>query len=194
MKKRIAFIGALISLMPSTHTLLIGTGVALTSAAVTISMPEKAQAETARFYEKRADKKFYDEDYYGAIADYLKAIEVNTDFEDTYYAFARIGRSQYYLKDYKNSIKSLTKSIQIRPRYKYAYDLRGDAKLDSGDYYGAISDYNKAIDIKSDDSYSYYFRANAKRRIGDMKGACADWRKASSLGYEDAAQWVRNDC
>ena len=194
MKKRITAIAAALSLVPIGQPLLVGTGAVLTSVGLMLSIPKIAEADTARFYEQRADEKFDDKDYYGAIADYLKAIEVNTEFEDTYYAFARIGRSQYYLKDYKSAIKNLTKSIQRRPQYEYAYNLRGDAKLDSGDYYGAISDYNKAIDILPDESYAYYFRAKAKQKTGDIQGACSDWRKASSLGDEDAAWYVRNQC
>jgi len=43
MKKRIAIIGALVSLLPM-RKFLIGTGAALTSAAVKLSAPQIAQA------------------------------------------------------------------------------------------------------------------------------------------------------
>ena len=178
MKKRIVFIAALVSLMPVGQPLMIWTGAALTSAGVMFSVPNQAKADSSRFYEKRADKKFNDQDYFDAIADYLKAIEVNPKSEDTYYAFARIGYSQYHLKDYKSAIKSFTKSIQIRPGYKYAYTLRGDTKAGMGDNYGAISDYNRAIGIDPDDPYPFVSSGYAKHNLGDMDCACSDWRIA----------------
>ena len=175
MRKLTAVIGALFSLLPLGQALVTGTGVTLTTAAVMIFIPETAKAESVRFYEKKADTKFNEEDYYGAIADYLKAIEVNPKFEDTYYSFARIGRSQYYLKDYKSAIKNFTKSIQSRPGYAYAYSLRADTKADMGDNYGAISDYNRAIEIDPNDPYAYIFSGYAKQNLGDLDSACADW-------------------
>ena len=53
MKKRTAVIGALVSLLPLGQPLVIGTGAALTSAGVILTVPEKAKAESAVFYYNR---------------------------------------------------------------------------------------------------------------------------------------------
>ena len=53
MKKRTAFIGAILSLIPIGQSLLIKTGVVLSSSAVILSLPEKVYAESADFYLKK---------------------------------------------------------------------------------------------------------------------------------------------
>ena len=77
MKKRTALIGAILSLIPLGQPLLIKTGVVLSSTAVMLSLPEKALAESAVFYYNRGNDKSDAGDYYGAISDYTKAIEMN---------------------------------------------------------------------------------------------------------------------
>ena len=48
-----------------------------------ITLPINSQ--TAEEYEKNAKAKFYNDDYYGAIADYTKAIELRPDYASAYY-------------------------------------------------------------------------------------------------------------
>ena len=50
MKKRTAFIGAILSLIPLGQPLLIKTGVVLSSSAVMLSLSEKVNAKSADFY------------------------------------------------------------------------------------------------------------------------------------------------
>ena len=77
MKKRTAVIGALVSLLPMGQALLTGTGIALTSAAVMLAIPENVKAESANSYIEQAIKKQKLGDLYGAISDVNKAIEIN---------------------------------------------------------------------------------------------------------------------
>ena len=192
MKKRIAVIGALVSLMPMAQPLIVGTGAVITSAAVILSVPEKAKAESAAFYIKRGDEKFNNGkgDVYGAISDYIKAIEIDSR---NAYAYARMGIAKFDINDLSGSLSDLSKSVKIKPD-KYNLAFLADTKFKLGDYYGAISDYSKAITFDLNDFYAYKYRGRAKAQIGDMKGACADWRKASSIGNEGAAKLVRDQC
>ena len=57
MKKRITAIATALSLMPLGQPLLVGTSVVLTSAGLMLSASEKAYAESAEFYFKRASNK-----------------------------------------------------------------------------------------------------------------------------------------
>ena len=81
MKKRTAIIGALVALLPIGQPLMIGTGAALTSAALMVSIPEKANAESAQFYLGRGFNKGESGDWYGAISDFTKALEMNPSRE-----------------------------------------------------------------------------------------------------------------
>ena len=84
MKKRTAFIGAILSLIPFGQPLMIKTGVVLSSSAVMLSLTKKVHAETSTFYFNRAYEKAENGDHYGAISDYTKAIEINPNDAKAY--------------------------------------------------------------------------------------------------------------
>ena len=84
MKKRIAIIATLVSLMPMGKTVLIVTGAVITSAGFMLAASEKAYAENAEFYYKRAINKAEEGDFYGAIGDYSKTIEINPNNGSAY--------------------------------------------------------------------------------------------------------------
>ncbi len=192
MKKRIAVIGAALSLMPLGQSLVVVTGAALTSAAVILSVPEKAHAESADFYYNRGIDAQSSEDHYGAISDFNKAIDINSNFVNAYYAR---GWSKNHLKDYKGALSDLNKVIKIDQKYKQAYIELSFSKIQLEDYYGAISDLNKVIKMNPNNlNIVFRNRGIAKEGIGDMKGACSDWRKASSYDDEFAPDWVKEEC
>ena len=95
MKKRTAFLGAILSLLPLGQPLLIKTGVFLSTTGFIISVPRKVNAESADYYFNRAIDKGEKGDYNGAIADYTKALEINP--KDSL-AYANRGIAKYYLE------------------------------------------------------------------------------------------------
>ena len=161
MKNRTVFISAILSLIPLWHPLIIKTGVVLSTTGLILSVPNKVNAESADYYIDRANKKFNDEDYYGAISEYNRALKMNPY---SVFALSRIGRSKYYLQDYKGALQILDKAVKTDENFKFSFVIRGDIKFALGDYYGAISDYNKSIKIDSNDAFPYYF--GAPRRNG----------------------------
>tara|TARA_Y100000589_G_scaffold253577_1_gene242297 strand:- start:290 stop:892 length:603 start_codon:yes stop_codon:yes gene_type:complete len=196
MKKRTAFIGTILSLISFGQPLLIKTGVVLSSSVVTLSISEKAQAQSADFYIDRANEKFDDEDYYGAISEYNRALKINPY---SVFALSRIGRSKYYLEDYKGALQILDKAVKMDENYKFSFVLRGDVKFKLEDYYGAISDYNKSIKIDANDLFPYYFRGLAKKEIGDTNGACSDMKRSLELSKNNKMteilnKWIKNYC
>ena len=144
MKKRTAFIGAILSLIPLGYPLLIKTGVVLTSSAVILSLPEKVNAETSRFYFNRALEKRKLKDYYGAISDYTKAIEINPQDESAYY---NRGWNKDEIGDYYGAISDYSKAIEINPKKMKAYGNRGITKEKIGDLEGACNDWRKASSL-----------------------------------------------
>ena len=196
MKKRNAFICAILSLMPLGQPLLIKTGVVLSTTGLMLYVPEKAQAGGADSYIDRADKKFNDKDYYGAISEYNRALKINPY---SVYALSRVGRSKYYLQDYKGALQILDKAVKTDENFKFSFVIRGDIKFALGDYYGAISDYNKSIKIDPNDAFPYYFRGLAKKEIGDFNGACSDMKSSLKLSKinkmtEILNRWINENC
>ena len=143
MKKRIVIIAALTSVLPMGQPLIIGTGAALTSAVVILNIPEEVNAGNNDFYYNRGVRKYDRGDYYGAIADYTKAIEINSRDAD---AFFNRGLAKEDLKDYYGAIADYTKAIEISPKAD-AYINRSLLKETMGDLYGACFDAKKAVNL-----------------------------------------------
>ena len=77
MKKRTAFIGVILSLIPFGYNFCIKTGFILSTTSLMFVAPEKVNAETSNFYFDRGLEKGIKGDHYGAISDYTKVIEIN---------------------------------------------------------------------------------------------------------------------
>ena len=91
-------------------------------------------------------------DYYGAIADYTKAIEINPNDAA---AYRNRGISKARNGDYYGAIADYTKAIEINPNYAYAYYARGVVKYYLGDNNGACQDARKAQDLGYDASSKF---------------------------------------
>ena len=158
------------------NAIKIGYNKGLGNETTVYEAPTKAQTSEEYFY--RAYEKINLKDYYGAIADYTKAIEINPNFSNAYY---NRGLTKYDLKDYKGAIEDYTKAIEINPNYIQAYNNRGAVKRELKDNYGAIADYTKAIEINPNHSSAYYNRGAVKSELKDNYGAIADYTKAIEI-------------
>ena len=157
MKKRTAFVGAILSLIPLGQPLIIKTNVVLYSSAVMLFVPEKVNAESANFYFNSALEKAKNGDYYGAISDYIKAIEINPQFTN---AYLNRGYSKFKLKDYYGAISDYTKAIEIDPVYALAYTNRSESKENIGDIKGACADAKKAFSLGDEDANKSWIKEN----------------------------------
>ena len=152
MKKRTAFIGAILSLFPLGQPLLIKTSVVLSTTGLMLFVPEKAQAESAVFYFNRAYDKAENGDHYGAISDYTKAIELDPKDADWYF---NRGYSKGELKDHYGAISDYIKAIELDPKYADAYVNRGIEKELIEDIKGACADWRKASDLGVEDAANW---------------------------------------
>ena len=122
MKKRTAFIGAILSLIPLGQKILIKNVLVFSTASLVLSVPEKLNAEDADYYFDRARIKSDSGDFYGAISDYTKAIEIDPFFSLAYVARSiqkeKLGDLIGACKDAKNGVsaelKNLNKYKQIK--------------------------------------------------------------------------------
>ena len=115
-------------------------------------------------------------DYYGAISDFTKAIELDPNYAIAYH---NRGWSKNKLKDYNGAIADYNKSIELDPNYTNAYVNRGLAKRKLEDNYGAIADYNKAIELDPNDAIAY----NRKSEKTELLGSSSLFKRDFNLQY-----------
>jgi tetratricopeptide (TPR) repeat protein len=148
--------------------------------------------------------------YKGAIADYRKEIELNPNFEDTFYYLVNskyplpcctaiaapasnsmkdvLALNKYNMacdkvssKNYRGAIADYSKAIALDPNFTNAYNNRGFCKRQLKDYKGAIADYSIAIKFRPNTADAYNNRGSSKDEIKDYRGAIADYSKAIAL-------------
>ena len=110
MIKRTAFIGAILSLIPLGQSLIIKTGLVLSTTGLMLVSSEKIHAGDNSYYFDRAYDKAKRGDYYGAIADYTKAIEINPQYAK---AYVNRGRSYYFLNNKWDACEDFKKAVSI---------------------------------------------------------------------------------
>ena len=144
-----------------------------------------------------AKAKFTKGDFDGAIADYSKIIESNTN---NFTAYNNRGGAEAAKGDFEGAIKDFTKAIELKPDEVGFYCNRGFAKQTQFDFDGAIVDYNKAAELKPGDNNIENMirfakdesskskpvlclrRGIAKEKAeGDLVGALANYTKAIEL-------------
>ncbi len=149
--------------------------------------PDNSNMSASEYFNRAYDK---DEngDYYGAIADYSKAIELAPNNSS---AYNNRGVAKDNLKDDYGAIADYSKAIELNPDYALAYKNRGSTKYELKDYYGAIADCSKAIELAPNSSraYKYKIRGHAKYRLEDYYGAIADYTKVIELNPDNAVAY-----
>jgi tetratricopeptide (TPR) repeat protein len=119
----------------------------------------------------------------GAIADFSKVIEIDSQEAQAYY---NRGYARHLKKDLDGAIADYTKYIELEPRDPDGYNNRGNVRRAKGDFDGAIADLNKAIEIDPRYAKAYYNRGFALDAKGDPDRAIADYTKSIELEPLDA--------
>lgn len=123
-------------------------------------------------------------DFFAAIADYNKMLDIS----DASYRESILGyRADCYKNEglYDQAISDYNEVITSDSAYSFYYSSRGDVKKLKGDYADALSDFSKAIKLKPDYSWFYYARARIKDQyLNDIDGALKDYSEAISINSD----------
>ena len=148
-------------------------------------------SDSKEMFLHRGIAKFQLSDHKGAIADYDRAIDLDSKYAIAYYNRGT-AKSKWRDKegakadyDYTNAITDYDRAISINPQYAYAYNNRGIARKKSGNLPGAIADYDRAIEINPQYANAHYNRGIAKVP-GDLPGAIADYDRAIEINPQFA--------
>ena len=136
-------------------------------------------------------------DYYGAISDYDKVIELNSNYPMQYNKIGMAYNNKAYTyverKEYKKALPFIEKALEIDNSDWHFWDTRGEIYLNLGQYDKALSDLNKAIKIEKN-SNSYYLRGLTQIKLGKKEKGCKDLSKSGELGNSDAYAAINKYC
>ena len=104
----------------------------------------KGIGKSADEYLESGQSKLDNGDFYGAIDDWNKAIDINPQYAD---AYVNRGYAKEKLGDHQGAIANYTKAIQIDPQDALAYIKRGYEKGLSGDLQGMCLDLRKGSSL-----------------------------------------------
>lgn len=120
-----------------------------------------------------------------ALADYNKAIELDSLYDMAYYHRARLYKER---GDTLAALSDLNRTLMLKPDFNEAYNLRANIYAESGYTKEALSNYNKAIILKPDNPEYYLNRGLLQLNTGAYDEAIADFTQAISYkpAYDEA--------
>lgn len=140
---------------------------------------ESHQPEIPGLYSFRGDSYRDSKQLQSAIADYIKAIQLNPKSAGAHRAladcYAEMGEDQLAIAHYNQAVK-------CAPDSAWSFQNLGDYYADIGQYADAISNYNRAIELNPDSDKAYISLGFAKASLGDHKGAIADYTQSMTAG------------
>lgn len=139
-------------------------------------------SQTVKEYNHNGLVKAKEQDYKGAIEEYNKAIQLDSNNATVLY---NRGISKAKLMDFRGAISDYTKSILISPQAD-TYFNRAISYYKSNLNQEAILDFDKALQLKPSINPGIYFeRATAKFKIGKYEEAIKDFTKAIEVSPND---------
>ena len=134
--------------------------------------------QDAKTYYVRGLTRFDNGDASGAVADFSKAIQTQSDYVEAY--FYR-GLAYFDLREIPKSLADYSKAIALNAGYVDAYYNRGLVLSAMGDKPGAIADYTQVIRQDRNFAAAYNNRGVALSDLGDQKGAIDDFNQALQI-------------
>ncbi len=134
---------------------------------------------------ERGKAKDENSDYDGAIIDFTKAIELDSEYIDAYRGRAS---ARIWINDYEGVVDDYTKIIELNFDDIDAYRSRGYAKASLKDYKGALEDFNKTIELDNE-SKVYSSRGRMKKYLLDFDEALKDFNIAIEKFPEDDSSY-----
>jgi tetratricopeptide (TPR) repeat protein len=134
---------------------------------------------TAMQYKELGNSFVAKKDYYEAINQYKKAIEIDSNFAD---CFFNIGLSYFKLGNYDESIKYYSIAIYKNHDDPDYYANRGISEYFKGDYLKSIEDYSYAITHNHPKMAELYsMRADSYAALKEYDLAMSDYNKSIEI-------------
>ena len=166
-----------LSLAGAKTPVVIGSAAAL-GVAGGVAASRKGGGKSADEYLKSGKSKLENKDFYGAIAEFNKVLEIDSANDEAYF---KRGNSKFELGEYDAAIEDYTKSIECNPQYAKAYANRGIAKSNLENFSGCLDDLSKAIKIEPNVIKFHQGRKSANIILGNLDEAIDDYSRIIQL-------------
>jgi tetratricopeptide (TPR) repeat protein len=136
---------------------------------------------------RSADIKYKDRDIAGALADYSRAIEVDSRCAPAYFGRGQIRANKGQLPEAE---ADYTKAIESDPKFAKAWFGRGMLRTYTNNEPGALADFSKAVEADPTYTLAWFNRALLRLSRKEYDGALADYTKAIDLKPQDADGYI----
>ncbi|MCX7861728.1 MAG: tetratricopeptide repeat protein [Bacteroidales bacterium] len=126
-----------------------------------------------------------------AIADYNKAIELDSMQAD-YYLNRAI--TYFKLKNHLEALHNFNKAILLKPTQKDYYLNRATLYVSQNMYRMALADINMALELDPNDATILVRRSYLYYQLNEKESACNDAQRVVALGYSQYIEWQKKVC
>lgn len=158
-----------------------GSGVGRNAISRTDALDNKAIS-----YLQSGCSKMVAKDYFGALLDLNKALEIQPGMR---LALFTRGSVKHFMGDFSGAIGDQSRVIELSPDNADAYEMRGQARLELSDTAGALADFHKAVGLEPESASAISARGDAYRALGDLEKALADYDRSLELNDDSSKTW-----
>jgi len=146
---------------------------------------EQTKGLITHAYRIRGNGKKELQDNQGAVQDFTKSIELDSQLSESFYS-----RGVVYIEtgNFTLAQQDFLKVIELKPNDPLAYRNLGNSKFQLGDFKSAIFNYTKALNLSIPIEHQgevYNNRGSAKGALGDYQNALLDFEKSLSINPND---------
>ena len=126
----------------------------------------------------------------GAIKDLTRAIELNPQYVEAFFARAQL---LFLKKDLNKALADYNKVMELAPNFPAAglvYKNRSVIRQFNGDRDGALADLNQAVSLNPKDAGAYGNRGVIRALQEDLDGAASDYEKAIELNPNSPPAYI----
>jgi len=145
--------------------------------------------QDANTYYYRAMNHMYKDNYWQAILDLDRAIQLGNSNLDLSTLYAERADAYSELGMYQLAIDDYTRAIKLTP-LSYLYYYRAYVYYDMGEYEKAITDFDHVLSLSPDDEYTYRGRGRSYEGLGNTIQAIADFTRAIEINPDYTQAYI----
>ncbi|WP_026950717.1 tetratricopeptide repeat protein [Algoriphagus mannitolivorans] len=142
-------------------------------------------------FKQRGFYRMSHEDLNGALEDFSKAIQKDSNDPENFFYLAWAYSRQ---KNWKKAEENYTQAIELEPTNPEYFLARGQSRFQNGQTEGALADFTLATSIDPDHASGHYHKGIAFQKLGKKELACEEFKRGMELGMEASKKAFEKAC